>query len=515
MQLIMMGDLFEQELKPLVKSFYQNENLETEIEDFDEELTWPEVREGRLFYTVSQDKYIPFDYEIEKGLVVHLGKKHFHVAYFEDNLVKDFTEEETNPERKAYRNQLARAVYRLLSKASGRTLPWGILTGVRPTKLVYEQLEEGHSEKDIRQHMKEEYYCADEKAEVSLQVAGRERELLSAFPYADQYSLYIGIPFCPTTCHYCSFTSFPLAGFGHLVEPYLNALTKEIEAGSKLFPDKKISTVYFGGGTPTTLSAEQLVYLIRKVRESFDLSECREFTVEAGRPDSITREKLIALKECGINRISINPQSMNDKTLEAIGRRHTAAEIISAFHLARECGHDNINMDIILGLTGEKPEDVEETLRQIAELQPDSLTVHTLALKRAARMNIEHQKFRDIGAKDVPEMLSLTREFAKKQEYQPYYLYRQKNMSENLENVGYARRGKESLYNILIMEEKQTILALGAGASTKFVYWQQPMQEGIRIERVENVKNVNHYIERIDEMIERKTGFLKENGDGL
>ena len=509
MQLVIVGDRFEQEIKPLVNSFFQNEPVETEIRDFDEEVKNAYVEENRLFYDgVALDTP-------ENGLMVYCGEMSYNVAFFENSRVLTLKSGCSHTDRKTYRNRVARAIYEILSEKTGKELPWGILTGVRPTKLVYEQAEAGVSEKEIREHMKSEYYCSDEKINVSFDVTNRERALLSEFPYTREYSLYIGIPFCPTVCAYCSFTSFPLKGFTELVEPYLKALFKEIDASSKLFPGRKISTVYFGGGTPTTLSAEQLKRLIDKVKSSFDLSACREFTVEAGRPDSINADKLKVLKECGVGRISINPQSMNDKTLEAIGRRHNSQQIRDAFALAREYGHDNINMDIILGLTGETPDDVAYTLEEIRKLSPDSLTVHTLALKRAARLNIEGRRFKDIGADNVSEMLHISSKFAREHDYRPYYLYRQKNMAENLENVGYARVGKESLYNILIMEEKQTILALGAGGSSKFVYQGVNPSDGVRIERVENVKNVNHYIERIDEMIERKAVFLAENSEDL
>ena len=228
--------------------------------------------------------------------------------------------------------------------------------------------------------------------------------------------------------------------------------------------------------------------------------------MEAGRPDSITREKLEILKDFGVSRISINPQSMRQKTLDLIGRKHTATQIEEAFYLAREIGHDNINMDIIIGLSGENPSDVLYTLDKIKSMNPDSLTVHTLAIKRAARLNTQREQYKDMEAVRVSDMLSETVLFANENDYHPYYLYRQKNMAENLENVGYARHGKEGIYNILIMEEKQTILALGAGGSSKFVFHKEN-----RIERVENVKSVMDYTERIDEMIQRKKDFLRNS----
>jgi oxygen-independent coproporphyrinogen-3 oxidase len=242
------------------------------------------------------------------------------------------------------------------------------------------------------------------------------------------------------------------------------------------------------------------------VKKHFDFTYVKEFCVEAGRPDSITREKLEVLKKWGVDRISINPQSMQQKTLDLIGRRHSVEEIIEAFHLARETGHQNINMDIIIGLPGENPADVADTLTQIKALNPDSLTVHTLALKRAARLNIEKKNYADLKASEVSDMLEKTIHFAEENNYLPYYLYRQKNMADNLENIGYSRYGQEGLYNILIMEEQQTILALGAGGMSKFVF-----HEENRIERVDNVKSVLDYISRIEEMIARKQQFLNNN----
>ena len=499
-QLILAGDLFEQELKPLVRSFFQGESLEISLTDWDEELEQVRFADGKLYYGEIE----PFD--VENGIIVHTGEKSFSVAFIKAGSVTSFEEGKALPDRKEYRNTLARAIYRILSKETGKTLPWGILTGVRPTKLVYERLEAGEDEASIREGLKKEYLCSDRKTDLSLKVAKREHEILSSLDYENQYSLYIGIPFCPTVCAYCSFTSFPVKGYEGLVEPYLEALFKEIDAAAKLFPGRGISSVYFGGGTPTTLSAAQLEKLILKVRDTFDISKCREFTVEAGRPDSITDDKLKVIKDTGVTRISINPQSMNDETLKKIGRRHTVKQIEEAFEAARKTGLDNINMDIILGLEGETIKEVENTLRQIKALGPESLTVHTLALKRAARLVTEKKNFEGSGLSSVADMVELTADFAAENGLLPYYLYRQKNMADNLENVGYSKKGLECLYNILIMEEVQTILALGAGGSSKFVF---PKVDGnTRIERVENVKNVNHYIDRIDEMIGRKEDFL-------
>jgi len=394
----------------------------------------------------------------------------------------------------------------MLSFISKKELPWGTLTGIRPTKLVYEMLDRGTDEAVIHDIMKKEYLCSGEKTDLSIDIAKRERKLLHDMDYKNGYSLYIGIPFCPSTCLYCSFPSFSAVRFADRIESYLEALEKEIRYGATCFPGKKLTCVYLGGGTPTSLTAGQLDRLLGLIRQQFDFTNVMEFCVEAGRPDSITKEKLDVLKKWGVNRISINPQSMQQKTLDLIGRRHTVEQIEEAFALARQTGFDNINMDIIIGLPGETPEDVEDTLYKIGMLDPDSLTVHTLAIKRAARLNAEKENFYNLQPVDVPRMQKISMDFAKKNGYLPYYLYRQKNMADNLENIGYARAGKEGLYNILIMEEKQTILALGAGALSKFVFYDEN-----RIERVENVKNLNDYINRIDEMIARKREFLSVN----
>lgn len=267
---------------------------------------------------------------------------------------------------------------------------------------------------------------------------------------------------------------------------------------AEAFKDKKLNTIYIGGGTPTTLEPDQLECLLSKIENSFNLSFLQEWTVEAGRPDSITREKLKTIKRHPVTRISINPQTMKDETLELIGRRHTVLQVKDAFLLAREEGFDNINMDIIVGLPQETKEDVENTLEEIKKLGPDNLTVHSLAIKRAARLNTQKEEYAGMKSVNSESTMELTQDAAEEMGMKPYYLYRQKNMTGNMENVGYAKPGKEGIYNILIMEEMQTIVALGAGAITKAVY------PNGRIERCENVKDIKTYLEKTDEMIERK-----------
>ncbi|WP_328587800.1 coproporphyrinogen dehydrogenase HemZ [Konateibacter massiliensis] len=404
------------------------------------------------------------------------------------------------------KNILKNLLYKLLSDYTKQVLPWGTLTGIRPTKIPVALLEKGQSDDEIRAYMKETYLATEEKIELSLAIAKRELKLLEKIDYKDGYSVYIGIPFCPTTCLYCSFTSYPIAAWEKRVEEYLEALFKEIDFTAKAFSGKILNTIYIGGGTPTTLSAEQLARLLKKLADSFDYSHLCELTVEAGRPDSVTADKFKVLKEHHVSRISINPQTMNQKTLDIIGRKHTILQVHEAYKLAREAGLDNINMDLIVGLPDEDKEAIRYTMEEIVKLNPDSVTVHSLAIKRAARLNMFKEQYENYAITNNREIIELTREYAKKIGAEPYYLYRQQNMAGNLENVGYAKQGKEGIYNILIMEEKQTIVALGAGASTKIVF-----PDGYRIERIENVKDVAHYITRIDEMIERKRSFLEAN----
>lgn len=404
------------------------------------------------------------------------------------------------------RDPVKTALYRLFHRATGKDLPWGTLTGVRPTKIALEKIEQGKGPAEIIEHFQTTYHCTRQKAEICTKVAEYEYEILKGIEYEDQYSLYIGIPFCPSTCLYCSFTSYPIASYRSRVDEYLDAVIKELDFVNRTYSHKKLISIYIGGGTPTSMDAAQLERLLKSIRERFDFSHVREFTVEAGRPDSITREKLEVLLKCGVTRISINPQTMNQETLNLIGRAHTVEQTIRAFELAREVGHQNINMDMIVGLPGEDIRHVERTLDQIYQLKPDSLTVHSLAVKRAANLNIQMEKYRSMIKGATNEMLERVDEYAGKLGLSPYYLYRQKNIPGNLENIGYSKSGLECIYNILIMEEKQDIIAVGAGASSKFIFKDRAM----RIQRAENVKNVDQYISRVDEMIKRKQKMMED-----
>lgn len=414
--------------------------------------------------------------------------------------------------RELAKNQLKRLVYGVLVKETGRELPWGDLTGIRPVKLAMRQLESGRTAEEAEAFLRTEYLVSSEKAQLAVCTAETEKELLNTLhierpgePEDRQkgYSLYVGIPFCPTICLYCSFGSHPYEQWKHLTEAYLDALLAELRWIASAMKDWVLDTIYIGGGTPTTLSPEQLDRLLGGITELFPIRQVKEWTVEAGRPDTITAEKLEVLRRYPVSRISVNPQTMNQKTLDLIGRKHTTEDIRTSFLLAREMGFDNINMDLIVGLPGEGEQEVAHTLREIAALMPDSLTVHSLALKRAARLSLFKEEFVPISFGNSSAIMRQTTDCAEALGMRPYYLYRQKNMAGNFENTGFARPAKEGLYNILIMEEKQTIMAAGSGASTKFVF-----EGGERIERAENVKNLQQYIDRLPEMLERKRDGL-------
>ncbi len=423
---------------------------------------------------------------------------------------KEFEENQKKEDAQEKKKIVTKMVYRFLSEKTGQEMAWGMLTGVRPTKLAMHQMENGMNEAQAKAFLQEVYCVSEKKARLAVDIACREKELLSKLDYLNGFSLYVGIPFCPSICSYCSFSSSPIDVWSPRMDDYLKALCIELHHIAKETEGKTLNTIYIGGGTPTTLTAKQLEKLLNVVDELF-LNEERgaellEYTVEAGRPDSITKEKLEVICSHPVTRISVNPQTMQQKTLDLVGRKHTVQAVKDIFHLARELGFDNINMDLIAGLPGENAEDMRDTLRQIEELSPDSLTVHSLAIKRAARM-AQEQPVRDLHT-EITEMVEDAAKTAEKLGLVPYYLYRQKNIAGNFENVGYAKADKAGIYNILIMEEKQTIYAAGAGATTKIVLPEKIKTENgkeTNLIRIENVKNIEEYIARIDEMIKRKS----------
>ena len=467
---------FEYDIHSLIRAFYPG----MDVPVYQEAEPHPEGWEKKLVVDYQPDK-ITLVFQDSDGQI--LAKREQQVEYEAD--------------RKATKNVLKSMLYELLRDYTGQDLPWGNLTGIRPTKIPMALLEQGWKNTEIADYMRKTYYTSNEKTALSIMIANRERHILKDINYEDGYSLYVGIPFCPSICLYCSFSSSPLSVWKNKVDTYLDALCKEIEACARIYRNRKLDTIYMGGGTPTTLEPYQMDRLLTKIEDCFDRSYLKEFTVEAGRPDSITREKLEVLRKHGISRISINPQTMNQSTLDIIGRRHTVEQTVEAFHLARELGFDNINMDLIVGLPGEEYEQVEHTMKEVTALDPDSITVHSLAVKRAARLNMFKDQYKEMTFTNNQQIMEMTARYAYQAGHSPYYLYRQKNMAGNFENVGYAKPDSAGIYNILIMEEKQSILALGAGATSKKV-------SGELIERTENVKDIKNYVERIDEMIERK-----------
>lgn len=470
----------------------------------------------KLFTT--QFKFIKEDENFEKTLINEFVKDENCIKsitkYYEKDDSKlckeevfDITSLNEEEIKKKSKTIIKRSIFKVLSELYDTYVPWGILTGIRPVKIVHSLLDEGLSEVEIRQNLKENYLIRDEKIDLALDIAKRERVFIYPID-KNKISLYVSIPFCPTRCVYCSFPSNPMKQFGHLRDNYVKAIVKEIKGLAKLLKEtnKEIETLYIGGGTPTTLEAEQLDDLIKSLFMELDLTKIKEFTVEAGRPDTITREKLEVMKKHNVTRISINPQTMNNETLVKIGRDHNVDDIVRCFNMARELGFNNINMDIILGLVDENVEMVKNTLERIKELSPESLTVHTLAIKRASTLKENLDKYELTRYEEMVSMINLSMEYAKSMGLNPYYMYRQKHMLGNLENIGYAKEGFECIYNIQIMEEKQSNLAVGAGAISKYVYVDED-----RIERTDNVKNVEIYIDRVDEMIERKEKEVYKN----
>ncbi len=496
-------DNLEYDIYALLKAFYPEEEVNICVihdgEAEKESVRVPSFYDVRLY----TDKVSCLYYEVNDSS----GGGEAENGFF-GNAVHCSSEEILAPGRAVAKDAMKRCIYRCASEVSGRTLPWGILTGIRPVKLAMARINTGDTDEETGKLLTYRYLMSDEKKRLSIEIAHKEKEILKKIDRYGGYSLYIGIPFCPTTCLYCSFTSYPIAKYASLVDDYLAALKKELDLTYEIFKGKSPDSVYIGGGTPTTLTPEKLKELIGYLKNLFDFDKILEFTVEAGRPDSIDKEKLVTLKQLGVTRISINPQTMNDATLKLIGRRHTVEQLKDAFQLARECGFENINADMILGLPGEGLNEVEHTMEGLKELAPDSITVHSMAIKRAAGMAEYLKEHDEIKSINTPKMLGCADRAARELGMKPYYLYRQKNMAGNFENVGYAKAGCEGIYNILIMEELQSIMACGAGTVSKRVY-----EDGL-ITRCDNVKDVELYLNRLEEMLERKRKlFLNFSGE--
>lgn len=412
------------------------------------------------------------------------GKKSEKTETVAENTPKDETE-----------LALCRLLYTVLLEMTGYRPPWGLLTGIRPVRKVLQELDKGFTMEEAYRNIQEKYLVSDEKLRLACETARVQQPILPHSP--KEVGLYISIPFCPTRCSYCSFVSHSMDTAWQLIPDYVENLCREIAVLGDMIRTYGLSvhSVYIGGGTPTSLTAPQLRSVMDAVSRNIDLSDTREYTVEAGRADTITLPKLQVIQEMGATRISINPQTFQDHVLKVIGRHHTAQQVLEAFYLARELGFDNINMDLIAGLPTDTETGFRKTLQQVMELCPDSITVHTLTLKRSADLYGTDQSEQ---AALVTEMTVYAAREIPMKGYRPYYLYRQKNTLGNLENVGYSKPGKENLYNILIMDETQTILGAGCAASTKLV------TANGQITRVMNYKFPFEYIRQFDEMLKKK-----------
>lgn len=478
MNLYVKNHNFHFELENLTRLFFPNEKI-TVIRDFSEP-------QPPYIYTEVSDKIT---------ISVNIGS--FNKS---ETAVKKLTDDD---------NELvsAQLLYKLLCDFTGLTQPWGILTGVRPVKLLRRLAEESSEEQAVKKFEKD-FFVSNEKIALSRETEHNERKILE-LSKPESFSLYVGIPFCPSRCSYCSFVMASIERAEKLIEPYTKLLCEEIERTAEIANKLglRLETVYFGGGTPTTLSAEQLDTVLGTVNKSFDMSTCREFTVEAGRPDTIDIAKLFALKENKVDRISINPQTVNDEVLKTIGRKHTAQQFFDAFELARKCGFDNINTDLIAGLPTDTPESFKNSLDSIVRLNAECITVHTLCMKRASRLTTEGVTLDLQQARDAREMLAYTQNILGQNEYIPHYMYRQSRMVGNLENVGWSKRGFESLYNVYVMDETHTILACGSGGVTKL-----KRNNPDYLERIFNFKYPYEYIDRFDELIQRKSGIMQFYG---
>ncbi len=398
------------------------------------------------------------------------------------------------------------SLFCFLKELTKKEYPWGTLIGIRPSKIAL-KLMESHTDEEIFSYFTKHSITKEDKIRLCIEVARAEQKYIKN--HKKTISLYIGMPFCPTKCLYCSFASNSISAAKDLVEKYIDALIYELDRTMEYIAENnlKVQCVYFGGGTPTSVSDGQFERVMKRIYDNFITKHAlEEFTVECGRPDSITINKLASMKKYNVDRISVNPQTMNDKTLKLIGRSHSSGDVAEKFHMARNLGFKNINMDIIIGLPYEDLQDVRNTCRKVYELKPDNLTVHGLSIKRGSRLYekiINTDSYTEIHQNEIIEMFSQSRALADSLNMEPYYMYRQKNMVGNMENVGYSIPGMEGIYNIQMIEESQTIIACGADAVTKVIF-----PEENRIERAANLKEVREYITRIDELINKKTELL-------
>ena len=449
-----------------------------------------------VYFPMNDIKFLEKD---EADYIFYIDNEKMSFQY------KEYFKEESLGED--IKNSLRRFLFLCLRDLTNDIYPWGILIGIRPSKIALKFLKEGKSEEEIVDIFKEKYLAHADKAKLCIDVAKAEERIVNKD--SNNIAIYIGMAFCPTKCMYCSFTSNPIGTHKKMVIPYVESLMKEIREISKYVKEKNLNveTVYFGGGTPTSVSDGEFMMVMDEIYNGFIKDgNVKEFTVECGRPDTLNKTKLQIMKDSNVSRISINPQTMNDKTLKLIGRTHSSEDIKEKFKMARELGFEDINMDIIIGLPGEGHAEMIKTKEEIIELKPDSITVHGLALKRGSIMYENFVLKKGIPVtphEEIVKMYEESKNLAEELGLSPYYMYRQKNMVGNMENLGYAKEGKECIYNIQMIEERQTIIALGAAAVSKVVFLEED-----RLERFPNLKDLHEYVTRIDEMIERKKELL-------
>ena len=479
MPVLLIGNSFKYEVESTLKLFFHTSRFNFIIEDVSP-VSLPEGDCAVLTLSESKDKVFL------RALV---------------NLNGDSSEKScklpADADKSTREHELCRLLFHILHNMTGITPPWGLMTGIRPVKKLTELIDQGLDREQMQSILTGKYELAPEKFSLAYATAMNQLPILKMIdPKA--VSLYVSIPFCPTRCSYCSFVSHSMKSAVKLMPQYVECLCRELEIIGELIRKygTRIDTIYFGGGTPTSISAEDIRRIMEAVERSFDLSSVREYSFEAGRPDTITEEKLRVIKDLGATRISVNPQTLNDDVLKVIGRQHSGEDAIKAFELARKLGFNNINTDLIAGLPTESAQSFRNTLDRIIELDPESITVHTLTVKRSAALFADGKSQVDNPA---AEMVSYSVKKLMENGYLPYYMYRQKNTVDNLENVGYAKKGFENWYNIFIMDETQTIIGAGCAASTKLVF------PGGRIERVHNHKYPYEYINRFDELMEKKS----------
>ncbi len=476
MQLCLINNDFKYELEKLIRIFLPFEKIEF------------------LDYRAEGDCLVIVELTDKAVATLKFGEKSYSYCREIESINGDF--------EKDSELFLAIALFECLKECFNYTPQWGILTGVRPAKL-FSRITKSKGIEFAENYFKNYLMVSDKKISLCKETIKGENEITS-LSRPDSFSLYVSVPFCPSRCNYCSFVSHSVEQAKAYIPQYVELLCKELEitAEKAKANNLKLMTIYIGGGTPTTLSAEQLERVMNTIKSSFDLSNILEYTVEAGRPDTITKEKLIAIKKGGATRISINPQTMNDSVLENIGRRHTAQQAIESFKLARECGFDNINMDLIAGLLGDSYQSFVNTVEVVTSLKPESVTVHSLSMKRASNLTVSGERPEIKMGKTASDMVDFAYNYLSKNEILPYYMYRQSKTVGNLENVGYSKNGFECLYNVYIMDETHTILACGASAVTKL---REP--NGDKIERIFNFKYPYEYINRFDELMLRKVGI--------